>query len=695
MRDNMAGIFAAFAVIFIVYIVLDWGMDITGRKHREQSDVIGSVDGVDIHYQEFADLVRQEIDNQRQQTGKEIDPQQEAQIREQVWNMLVNRILMEKEAKRLGIEVTNQEIVDWVRGPNPPDFLVRIFTDSTGKFNREAYERALNNPQFKNEWVQIEQNLRLMRLQQKLESALMASAIITPEAVRQSFLDRDTKLNAQYVFLNPSQLFNDTGVTVTEDELRRYYDDHAFEYKQEATRRLKIVTFPEVPSSQDTLDALHEAKNIIARVNSGGDFLELAKEYSETPVTDTLWFNLGSISTAKQDSVATASVGAVLGPILDYDGVHVIKVLGERQGKEEFIQASHILLRPSGSDSAAVKQRAREIAAEARRGSEFSELARKYSQDPGSAQRGGNLGWFGKGRMVKAFEEAAFKGRIGEIIGPVETPFGFHIIKVTGRSRTEYRLADIVLRVMMSSQTRQDISQRASDFAYVARQDGFDKAAKSLGYQVRETPPFTEKGIIPGIGLEPEISRFAFGGKPGKISDPFTIRNAYVVCEISEAKEAGVKPYSEVKDQVKSAVIFEKKMAKTKKYAEELRGQLGTSNELALVPTIDPRLRLDSTGVITPLSAVEGVPGRDERFVGSLMVIPLNVVPNPIRGDRGYYLVKLLMRTPYDSSAYASQSNMLREQLLQSAKATFLNAWLDNVKEKANIIDNRDKFFRE
>lgn len=695
MRDNMAGIFAAFAVIFIVYIVLDWGMDITGRRHREQSDVIGSVDGVDIHYQEFADLVRQEVDNQRQQTGKEIDPQQEAQIREQVWNMLVNRILMEKEAKRLGIEVTNQEIVDWVRGPNPPDFLVRIFTDSTGKFNREAYERALNNPQFKNEWVQIEQNLRLMRLQQKLESALMASAIVTPEAVRQTFLDRDTKLNAQYVFLNPSQLFSDTAVTVTEDELRRYYDDHAFEYKQEATRRLKTVTFPEVPSSQDTLDALQEARNIIARVNSGADFLELAKEYSETPVTDTLWLNLGSISTAKQDSVAAASAGAVLGPILDYDGVHVIKVLGERQGKEEFIQASHILLRPTGSDSAAVRQRAREIAAEARRGMDFSELARKYSQDPGSAQRGGNLGWFGKGRMVKPFEEAAFKGRIGEIIGPIETPFGFHIIKVTGRSRTEYRLADIVLRVMMSSQTRQDVSQRASDFAYVARKDGFDKAAKSLGYQVRETPPFTEKGIIPGIGLEAEISRFAFSGKPGKISDPFTIRNAYVVCEISEAKEAGVKPYSEVKDQVKAAVIFEKKMAKTKEYAQELRRRLGTSSELALVPTFDPRLRLDSTGVITPLSAVEGVPGRDERFVGSLMAIPLNVVPDPIRGDRGYYLVKLLMRTPYDSSAYASQSNTLREQLLQSAKATFLNAWLDNVKEKANIIDNRDKFFRE
>jgi len=695
MRDNMAGIFAAFAAIFIIYVVLDWGMDITGRKQQQRgSDVIGSVEGTEIHYQQFSELVRQRVDALRQQTGKDVDAAQEAQVREEVWNMLVNRVLIESQADRLGIKVTDQEIVDWVKGPNPPDYLVRLFTDSTGKFNRAAYDQALSNPQFKNEWVQIEQDLRLMRLQQKLESSLTASHIVTEGEVRQAFIDRNTQLRADYVFFTPAQLFDDASVKVTDDDLRRYYDDHVADYKQEATRRLKIVTFPEVPSAQDTADALTEANKVLTQSKSGADFLELAKTYSEAPVSE-VYQNIGSMSQAKQKALANAKNGDIVGPFSDYDGYHVVKLLDRRDGKDEYIRASHILFQLGGPDSEAVKKEARDVRAQLRSGANFAELAKKYSKDPGSAQNGGDLGWFGKGRMVKPFEEAAFRGKVGELIRPVRTPFGLHIIKVTGRSRSEFKIADIDLPVILSSQTRQAISQRASDFAYIARKGDFDKEARGLGLQVRETPPFTKKGVIPGIGVHLEISRIAFDEKEGFVTDPISIRGATVVCKITEVKNEGVKPFDEVKEQVRSAVLFKKKMERAADYARQIRQRLGSGTDLAAVPTFDSRLRTDSTGTITPMSAVEGITGRDQRFVGALMTAAPGAVTNPIRGDRGYYIAKLLSRTPFDEAAYTAQKTSLRDQLLQGGRSMFISKWLENVREKADIVDDRDKFFRE
>ena len=140
-----------------------------------------------------------------------------------------------------------------------------------------------------------------------------------------------------------------------------------------------------------------------------------------------------------------ARQGDLVGPILDAQGLHLFKVLGERKSDKEYIRASHILLPlGQGADSGAVKQLAQTIAREAKSGKDFAGLAREYSKDPGSAQNGGDLGWFTKGRMVPAFEGPAFKAKVGEIVGPVRTPYGMHIIKVTGRDSRELKLANIL-----------------------------------------------------------------------------------------------------------------------------------------------------------------------------------------------------------------------------------------------------------
>src|SRR5919108_2657634 len=125
-RESLSKVFAVFAGVFVVYIVLDWGMDITGRKRGGRGgDIqeVGWIDGEGISVKEYSDMVKTAADQQKTQSGSEPDENQLRTIRDQVWTQLVDERLSEKEANRLGIKVTDQEIIDWVRGDSPPEFL--------------------------------------------------------------------------------------------------------------------------------------------------------------------------------------------------------------------------------------------------------------------------------------------------------------------------------------------------------------------------------------------------------------------------------------------------------------------------------------------------------------------------------------------------------------------------------------------
>jgi len=138
MRDSMPIILFGLLIAFLITIIFEWGMDYLGMRGG-QSDVIGTINGINISYQDFSNLVKSYADNQKAQSGKEPDENQLTQIREQVWDNLVTQQLVEEEVHRLGITVTDQELVDWVRGENPPEDLRRNFVDSAGQFRRDMY----------------------------------------------------------------------------------------------------------------------------------------------------------------------------------------------------------------------------------------------------------------------------------------------------------------------------------------------------------------------------------------------------------------------------------------------------------------------------------------------------------------------------------------------------------------------------
>lgn len=696
LRESLSTVFAVFAGVFVVYIVLDWGMDITGRRRRGgpsmESQEIGVINDEPIYYKDFSDMVKQVAENQKAQTNNEPDENQLRTIRDQVWNDLVEEKLFDEQIQKFGIAVTDQEIVDWVRGDNPPDFLRQRFTDSTGVFNRQAYESAIQNPKNKAAWLQVEGILRKQRKREKLQSIILSGLRVPESEVLQKFTDQNTKYEAEYALFEPNQLVRDDEIKVTDDDLRHYYNEHSEEFKFEPSRRLKYVMFNEVPSRADTESVTSELDDVAQRARDGADFQDLAKTYSEAPVSDA-FFKHGEISQDKENAVFTAKSGEIIGPLKDFDGYHVIKVGEFRTGKDNFIHASHILIQIENNDSVKALKEAREVLASARQGQDFATLAQQHSKDVSSASRGGDLGWFGKGRMVKSFEEAAFKTRPGQIVGPVRTQFGYHIIKVIAYDNREVKFADIRISVKVSGQTRDALNQQSQDFQYLAKQGDFVKEAQAQNYTVSETPAFQKNAVIPGVGVNNALNKFAFNGKVGSISDVISLSNGYGVFMISDVKDAGMRPFDEMKTTLDARVRREKKMEKVRSLATQLRQSLNARDSLTTLAAHNGQIIVQKLASFTLSGTIPGV-GRDLAFIGGISSLNAGEISKPIESSRGYYVIRLITKSPFDSTLYNAQKELMRAQLLRDERNRFFTEWLDQLKKSADIVDNRDVFYR-
>lgn len=692
-RNNLSKAFAIFAVFFIVYIVLDWGMDIGDRQRGGGGDVIGAVDGTEISYREFSELLRAQSEAYRQQTGNDPDDQTEQQIRSQVWNSVTQQALIELELERLGITVTDDEIRDILLGSNPPEAIANQFKDSLGVFNRAAYDRAVADPQNSQAWIQVERDLRRQRRIEKLQSILFASMRITDGELRQRFIDQNVTMEADYVLFDPNRLVPDSMIVVADSDIERHYNTTQNEFKVRAARKLKYVLFNLAPTGEDSAIVLAEMDRLTDQLNNGMDFMELARSYSEIPPEEK-WVKHGELTRQRETAAFSARKGAVVGPVADVDGYHLIRVLDERKGEGEFVRASHILLNAvSGPDSVAQIEKARSLLQQVRGGADFAALALEHSQDVSNKAQGGELGWTGRGGWVAPFERAAFGARVGDVVGPVRTQFGWHLIKVTGRDSRELKVVQLSMKVKASPRSIDLAYARADDFAVLAEDEGFEKSAELSAYEVRETPEFTKGGFIPGLGVSDAVMNFAFTGKLNAISTPMTVAGGVAVFKVSAIREEGVRPLEDVKGIVRSQVVRKKKMDQLRERVNTFYATLTPSTDLLPAAQSLQNVNAQKSGPFKAGEAPLGV-GRDYAFIGTALALNPGDLSKPFEGARGYYIVKLNSKTPFDSLKFSNDRNTLRDQLLQEKQNRLFSEWLTALRDKAEIEDYRDRFFR-
>ncbi len=697
LRDKTHVILIILVVAFLITIIFEWGMNYIGLKSGQVTE-FGSVNGREIDYKEFESQVQFATEQQKQQTGEDPDESTIQMIRDQVWDQMVSQILAQQEIERLGIKVTNEEILNWVyNSPQTlPDPIKRNFIDSTGQFNMEIYQQALStkSPEVTKFWAQVEQYLKQLLLSQKLQSVITGTVRVSEGDVLQKFKDDNIIASFNYALISTA-VINDNQVQITDEDLRTYFNNHKEDFKREESVKLKYILFSDAPTIEDSTITEKQLKALTKEFKrytvNDTDLKNFVNTNSLNKYNDTVYYKPNELAPEVANFLFSAKIDSISDVIKASDGYHLVKLFGTKEGDAEFTNASHILIN-FGTDTNAAKVKAEQVFKRAKSGEDFNKLASDFSDDATNKFKGGSLGWFTKGAMVKEFEDASLNGRVGDIIGPIKTQFGYHIIKINDRQKKLFKAADIKMLVKTSSKTKDVIRKRAEDLTFVARKENFEEEAKKLNLLVLDIPAITKTSFIPGAGQNQNVIKFAFSESKKSVSDPIKIQGGYAVYYITDKLDAGYMNFDEIKDNViKPKVLQEKKLDIIKPRMQDLKTKI-SNNDLNSIKTTDQSVYVTSVDSFS-VSKPDPIIGSDFELTNALFKLSNGQISDPIRTNKGYYIVQIKNITPFDQEKFKTQSDIIRQQLTMQKKQTIVQDWLADLKDRAVIVDNRDKFF--
>ena len=357
----------------------------------------------------------------------------------------------------------------------------------------------------------------------------------------------------------------------------------------------------------------------------------------------------------------------------------------------------NIPLEPSAQDRKYAQTEINNIYQELEDGADFAEMAKEYSEGP-SGEKGGELGWFGKGRMVKEFEEVAFSLKPGQISKPILTQFGWHIIKVwdkrNEKGNEEVKASHILIKVEPGADAKRNQEKMAFDFYERCKEDSFAVVAEEFGYEVKETKEFSsDQPFIPGIGKNQHLVNFAFSNKAGAISEPYQNKNnSFVVTKISYASKPHYQPLAVVKENVIGKVEQIKKMRLLQKKVNELTKDLNYDNFEQFAK--DNELEIISSKMINVKSYIRGVGRIEELNKAIIELANTKRLSEPINGDKGFYIAKTVKYQAPDMENFENDYASIYKDFKNEEESRNYNDWYQHQKEEANIKDWRSNYFK-
>lgn len=703
---------ATILVVFVAFMLIqDWNP--TGNQNASaESTIIGEVNGEKITLSEYESRVREVVDMQRQQNpNMEIDDEN---IRQQIWDMMVSELLLKQEAKKMGVTVTPDEIRETFFY-NTPDELRQYFTDSTGRFNQELLIQIMARPeeytsrlreqgasdQDIDSWMKqinlirktFEDRISQMSLDGAIRASVGASAsIISPTQAELTWMTQNSSADVQFIAVLSDRL-TDNQVTVTDAEIAAWYEKHKDRFEQKRSRRIKYMVFPHIPSAKDTANSIKQSAELQSALVSTTDnvvrdsiftsyldrFNGLTKPFTPAHEIDP------NILVALQG----LEIREVFGPLSTLSGVTYLRLDARRDGIDAVVRASHILL-PHETDTASVQKAAADLLARARKGEDFALLASQNSKDPVSARQGGDLGYFSKGKMVKEFEDAAFAAETGSIVGPVKSQFGFHIIKVTDKVTQQLSWSQITFKPTFSSPTRNLIASTSAEAVKKIEAGAtIDNVGKELKVQVTESPLF-EQNSRSGPLNSRELSVWAFDNEKGATFRRDLKQHGTVVAQITDTREPGVKPLEDVKEQIKSRLIRKKKVDQLATLARSIAENCRNSGSLDVASQGDPTLTITTQVGLKNDGNLQGY-GGEYAVTNAAFTKKLNDIGEPIRGDRGWYIMNVTNRTQADKSKFAGERVAVMSNLATMTRNSAYFQWITRLRENAVIKDLRNR----
>lgn len=363
--------------------------------------------------------------------------------------------------------------------------------------------------------------------------------------------------------------------------------------------------------------------------------------------------------------------------------------------QEERVRARHILLRveqnATAAEAGAVLEQIREIKTRLDSGEEFAALAQELSDDTSNIV-GGDLGWFGRGQMVPAFEAAAFALNPGEISDPVRTDFGYHLIKSELKEEAGVKAFDDVKAEILQRLAREQAASRVADTLDLALErvlagEAFDAVAKDLDVPLQTTPLLTQAEAVARFGLEREAGDTLFLMAEGEVSDaPLPLEDGFLLARVVAKAPATIKPLAEVQDDVTARIKAEKAMLKAKDAADALAKELRET----------PDAHADRVQATLPFSrneAIAGLGANEALLHAAFDAEPGAWMDTPFALEDGYVVVRVARRVPPEDAQWQTEKSLWMGHLTQRKQQELLESYVTALQESAKISISNPSFF--
>ncbi len=678
---------------FILTDFLTGGKSVFNGNQYELAKIAGK----SVDYKEYEAKIQKLVDVYKANSGNNnISDEALQDIREKVWQQVVEENVMEDEYSDLGIEVSPREVLDMVEGPNPHPYVRQLFTNpETQQYNRAyaiQFIKSLDQDKDgkrKLFWLYVEGQIIRERLMTKYNNLLKNGLYVTSVQLR-----ADEKINSKKVNFNfVSEKLNtvsDSAVTVSESDLESYLKNHKNEFQQESSRDIEYITYNVKPSQDDVQKAEKWIQDIEPEYKSTNDVKQFINLNSDIPFNEKYLKESELNDTLKP--LFKEKVGYTFGPYFNNNTYEIARVVDFKELPDS-VRASHILIRPADKTQEALakaKATADSIFKLAtKKGADFAALASANSAD-GSAKKGGDLGWFKEGAMVKEFSDACFNGKKGDIV-EVTSQFGIHIIKITdkGKEQKKVQIGILARKLEPSNTTIQDVYQQASAFAGNNNTgDRFVAAVKKLGITPKSASYLNEnmKGI-PSIPNSREIIRWAFKANENDISGVLEFGNTFVIARLSSVREKGTAKLKQVLPQVEVAVKREKK---EDMIADKISKQIAGLTSIDAIATKLGTTVESATDLTFNSYSIPGV-GYEPKLIGTVTAIAPNKTTDPIKGIAGVYVAVVTNVSEQQPQSDDIQMMKMRAMGMYNNRVGYEAFGV--LKKMADIQDERTKFY--
>ena len=673
---------------------------------RQTQERVGEINGEVISIHDYQARVDEMTEMYKMQTGSTSLPEEYlTQIRQSVFDAMVQDIVLGEETEKIGMEVSPEELFDMVQGENISPMIqqMQMFVNpQTGAFDRNAllnFLKTIDNDNIasmpaeqqdqlikaRNFWLFWEKNIKRQRLEQKF-TTLLAKAVSANKLDAKESFDENAK-NANIVYAMQSYAsIPDSTIEVSKSEIEKLYNQRKDLYKQKETKVIKYLSVDIRPSQEDYNNAQQDIESLKSEFTTSQNVADIVNENSEVPYMD-VFFTDKAFDPELKQFATTAEVGAVYGPVFENDKYRMFKLVAKTTAPDS-VKVSHIML--AGQTEERTKVLADSLMNEIKGGADFAELAKKFSADQ-AAENGGELGWFTEATALRGvneeFKNAIFSTPVNQV-SVVKSMYGTHLVKVTEKTAdvAKYKVADIDMTVSPSSKTYSNIYNELNQFISKNRDIAkLDTAAKSAGYNVISNVSITpDNQVLGSIKSSRPVIRWAFQNENGSVSEIFECDDKFVIAAIEKSILKGYTPIEVVAPSLKAELAAQKK---GDKIVADLTAKNLTSLDAyaqAMNTSVDS-VKFVSFGT----RRISGI-GVEPNMNAAVSLAKVDQLSAPVKGNNGVYVFKVIAENT-DSKEY-NEADVVRSLDATNAYRFSYQA-IQSLVNKADVEDNRIRFY--